>query len=126
MARRYAILDDNQHLLESRLAQLGATLPALVSERIRAVAVIGSVAEGTARDESDLDLLIVLREGGPCRGDYRWWDEQVAPRLSGGGAERFPVQPVIVARESLDTSEPNLRGALRCAIPLWDPDGLLA
>jgi predicted nucleotidyltransferase len=117
---RYAILDDNQRLLEQRLEQLRAELPALVSGRACAVMVIGSVAEGCARDQSDLDLLVVLSDGTPRRSDYEWWDREVAPHLL--ALERFPVQPVIVGRSALVTTEPHLRQALRRGIRLWDPE----
>jgi hypothetical protein len=83
-----------------------------------------SVAEGRARDESDLDLVPVLREGEARRTDYRWWDEEVEPWLP--EAERFPVQPIFIAERSLRTDEPNLRNALGRGLALWDPDGLLA
>ena len=61
MTRRLAILDDNQRVLEERLVALHATLPRLVGERVSAAMVIGSVADGRARDTSDVDLLLVLR-----------------------------------------------------------------
>lgn len=124
MQRRHAILDDNQRLLEKRLDDLRREIPPLVDERVKAAIVIGSVAEGRARDESDLDLVLVLREGEPRRADYRWWDEYVGPLLPDGG--RFPVQPIFIAEHSLKTDEPNLRAALRRGLPLWDPDGILA
>ena len=125
MVRRLALLDDNQEILERRLSVLGTTLPPLVEARICAIAVIGSVAEGRARDDSDLDLLLVLHEGSPRRADYAWWDERVEPRLPDASGVRFPLQPVIVGRDSLATSEPNLRAALESALPLWDPEGVL-
>lgn len=125
MTRRLALLDDNQEILERRLSVLGTTLPPLVEARVCAVAVIGSVAEGRARDDSDLDLLLVLHEGSPRRADYTWWDEQVEPYLPYGSGLCFPVQPVIVGRDSLATCEPNLRAALQKALPLWDPQGIL-
>ncbi|MCC6765709.1 MAG: nucleotidyltransferase domain-containing protein [Deltaproteobacteria bacterium] len=120
--RRYAILDDNQRVLEGRLAELIRTLPALVAARVAAACVVGSVAEGRARDASDVDVVLVLREGEPRRSDYDWWDDAVLPFLA--PARRFPVQPVFIARESLATTEPNLRRALASCIPLWDPEGV--
>jgi len=126
MHRRYAILDDNQQLLEERIARLRRLLPALIADRACAVALIGSVAEGRARDGSDIDLLLVLRAGGPRRTDYTWWDTVVAPEIEHAGTtRRFPVQPVIVGRAALATTEPHLRRALACALPLWDPEGLV-
>lgn len=119
-ARRYAILDDNQRELEIRLATLRQTLPGFIASRACAAMVIGSVAEGRAGDESDIDVVVVLREGVPSRADYRWWDADVAPRLAAGS---FPVQPVIISRTSLGTAEPHLRRALDGGIPLWDPEG---
>jgi hypothetical protein len=117
--RRYAILDDNQRDLEGRLEALRRALPGLISRRACAAMVIGSVADGTAGDASDIDVVVVLREGAPTRADYRWWDDEVAPHLPGG---RFPVQPVIIARASVRTAEPHLRRALATGVPLWDPE----
>lgn len=123
MTRRLAILDDNQRVLEERLVALHATLPRLVGERVSAAMVIGSVADGRARDTSDVDLLLVLRHGLPRRSDYTWWDETVAPRL-GMDEARFPIQPVIVGRAALARAEPHLAAALRHGIVVWDPEGL--
>ena len=120
MSRRYAILDDNQKWLEARLETLRRELPGRIAARACAAMLIGSVAAGRAGDESDIDVVIVLRDGTPTRADYRWWDEEVAPRFAAG---RFPVQPVIIGRASLATTEPNLRRAIDRGIPLWDPEG---
>lgn len=124
MSHRYAILDDNQRLLAERIARLRVELPDLICERMCAAMIIGSVAAGRARDESDIDLLLVLRQGSPRRTDYQWWDENVQARLLGGGPQRFPVQPLIISRQSLSTREPNLRSALDTGIPIWDPEAL--
>jgi hypothetical protein len=124
MARRYAILDDNDAWLGQRLAVLRRVLPPLIASRACAAVVIGSVAEGRARDGSDIDVVIVLREAEPRRGDYRWWDAEVTPHLGEHPDGRFPVQPVIIARTSLRTQEPHLRAALANGIPLWDPERL--
>jgi len=118
--RRYAILDDNQRLLEERLALLRRELPALVARRVCAAMVIGSVAEGQARDASDIDLVLVLAEGDPRRADYDWWDTEVRPMLPGD--KRFPVQPVFISRASVRTTEPQLRRALDGGLRLWDPE----
>ena len=116
--RRYAILDDNDRLLDERLRRLAGALPSLAGTRVVAANVIGSVAEGRARDGSDIDLVLILGEGSPERGDYSWWDRDVEPRLASDGG-RFPVQPLFVARAALDTREPHLAAALRGGIPLW-------
>ena len=123
MSRRYAILDDNDRLLEQRLEVLRRVLPASVADRICAAMVIGSVAEGRAHDASDIDLLLVLRSGTPRRSDYAWWDTEVAPRFASDDG-RFPVSPLLVGRSALTTAEPNLRRALQSGIPLWDPERL--
>ncbi len=124
VTRRYAILDDNQLFLEGRLAELRRALPGLLAERMRAAMVIGSVADGRARDESDIDLLLVLREGSPQRADYEWWNAAVVPGLCAGGRSKFPVEPTIIGTRSITTDEPNLRRALRTGVVLWDPEGV--
>jgi hypothetical protein len=120
---RYAILDDNQQVLEERVRALRQLLPPLVHDRVCAILVIGSVAEGRARDGSDIDILLVLRDGSPRRADYTWWEDVVAPSLANLG-RAFPIQPVFIARTSLATSEPHLRSALGSGFPLWDPEGI--
>jgi len=69
-ARRYAILDDNQRELETRLATLRQILPELIATRACATMVIGSVADGRAGDESDIDVVVVLREGVPSMSPF--------------------------------------------------------
>lgn len=125
MNRRLAILDDNHERLARRLAALRRLLPPLIRSRACAAIVIGSVAEGRARDASDIDIVVVLKAGEPRRGDYRWWDDHVLPGLDEPADGRFPVQPVIVARASLATDEPHLRAALARGILLWDPEHLV-
>lgn len=125
MNRRLAILDDNHERLTQRLAALRRLLPPLINSRACAALVIGSVAEGRARDASDIDVVVVLRAGEPRRGDYHWWDTHVVPGLDDPADGRFPVQPVIIARASLATDEPHLRAALASSIPLWDPEHLV-
>jgi Nucleotidyltransferase domain len=125
MRRRLALLDDNDERLRGRLADLRCLLPPLIADRACAATVIGSVAEGRARDASDIDVVIVLRTGEPCRSDYRWWETEVVPGLDEPADGRFPVQPVIIARGSLATDEPHLRAALAHGIALWDPEHLL-
>ncbi|MFM7143834.1 MAG: nucleotidyltransferase domain-containing protein [Alphaproteobacteria bacterium] len=123
MNRRFAILDDNDRLLHARVESLADTLPAAVGERACAAMLVGSVAEGRARDDSDLDVLLVLRSGTPRRADYAWWDERIAPAVAFGDG-RFPVQPLFVSRGSLRTCDESLRHALDAGLPLWDPEGL--
>lgn len=124
MKRRYAILDDNQTILAEKLSELGRLLPALLAPRICAALVIGSVAAGQAHDVSDVDLLLILDRGSPRRSDYDWWEAVVSPRLGVLAGRPFAVQPVIVGRDALHTTEPHLRQALRAGIPVWDPKGL--
>ena len=123
MTRRFAILDDNDRVLAERLDALAAALPTLLRPRVAAAVVIGSVAEGLARDESDVDVVLVLADEAPRRAHYRWWDVEVAPRLP--RKPRFPVQPIFIGRESVHTEEPTLRAALEHGLRLWDPEGLL-
>src|SRR5262245_27957164 len=125
MNRRLAILDDNHERLTQRLTALRRLLPPLINSRACAAIVIGSVAEGRARDTSDIDVVVVLSAGAPRRSDYGWWDAHVVPGLDEPADGRFRVQPVIIARASLATDEPHLRTALAGGIPLWDPEHLV-
>ena len=118
----YALLADNDERIEARLEQLRRRLPPVVRPKVCAAMVIGSDALGRARDESDIDLVLVLNEGGPRRSDYTWWDETAGPALE-LPEKPFPVHPLFLSRESLRTEEPQLRAALQSGIPLWDPEG---
>ncbi len=64
-------------------SELGEAVVALLARRfgkgLVGVLVFGSYLQGTATEDSDLDLLIVLDAGVPLRrGLYRWWDEAIA------------------------------------------------
>ena len=123
MPPRFALLPDNDSLLAEHLDRLSACLPGLLAPRVAAAIVIGSVADGRARDASDIDVVLVLAVEEPRRAHYRWWETEVAPRLP--LAARFPVQPIFIGRGSVRTQEPTLRDALARGIRLWDPEGLL-
>jgi predicted nucleotidyltransferase len=124
MHRRYAILDDNQRLLERRIEDLRRVLPDALAGKCCAAMIIGSASEGRARDASDLDLLVVLADGGPRRSDYDWWEREISPRLPSARDGRFPVQPIVIGQSALATTEPNLRRAMRRGLAVWDPEGL--
>ncbi|MBI4601619.1 MAG: nucleotidyltransferase domain-containing protein [Planctomycetes bacterium] len=118
MARRkLALLPDNDCRLREEISRIQRRLPRLLGEKVLAALVIGSVAEGKARDGSDVDVLLFLSEGPPRREHYRYWDRQIAPRMR---VCPFPIQPIFVSRASASTSEPNLAAAIRRGILLWD------
>src|SRR5262245_35527210 len=121
--RKLAVLPDNDLLLRRSLARIQKELSAFLEGKVAAGLVIGSVAEGIARDGSDIDLVLILQEGTPRRGHYQFWDRKVASRVA---KLPFPVQPIFLARESLRTTEPNLRAAIRKGIVLWDHAGLFS
>jgi hypothetical protein len=121
--RKLALLPDNDRKLRVALTRAQRRLPQLLGDKVVAGMVIGSVAEGCARDASDVDVVLFLRDGGPRRGHYRWWDRAVVPHLGSWGT---CVQPIFVALSSRRTSEPSLASALRRGILLWDRSRLFA
>jgi len=55
-------------------------ISALVGEALIGVVLFGSMARGESREDSDMDLLIVIRRSIPLtRGLYARWDERFAP-----------------------------------------------
>lgn len=61
-------------------APLVAAISALVGEALIGVVLFGSMARGESREDSDMDLLIVIRRSIPLtRGLYARWDERFAP-----------------------------------------------
>ncbi len=119
--RKLAILPDNDRVLRGMLLRLRQELPRILGGRVLAAMVIGSVAEGTAGDASDLDLLLFLAKDLPTREHYRYWDRSVARRLA---KCPFPLQPIFVSKDAVQTEEPNLAAAIRKGILLWDRGGL--
>ena len=114
---KLSLLPDNDRQLRTMLSSIQRRLPRILGKKVLAALVIGSVAEGKAGDRSDLDLLLFLREGPPKREHYRFWDWRVAPHFK---RCPFPIQPIFVSKESVNTSEPNLTSAIRQGILLWD------
>lgn len=60
------------------------------------VLLFGSRVEGTATDESDIDVLIVVGDAVPLRRDlYRWWDESVQPHVDRRVNPQFAHLPAL-------------------------------
>jgi len=91
------------------------------------LAVFGSYARGTARPDSDLDLLAVIRHL-PADRLARWeeWD-RVERRLREhlGRWVPVPLSPVLKSPESVQAGTPLLLDLTEDAVVLWDPEGFL-
>lgn len=97
-------------------------------DRLVSLAVYGSYARGTQRPDSDLDLLVVVRDL-PRHRPARWeeWDgveRLLAERLRG----RAPVHlsPLLKSPEAIVAGTPLLLDLTEDAVLLFDRDGFLA
>lgn len=103
----------HRQLLELR-ARLGR---ASIAREFRQVLVIGSVSRGEATYRSDVDLLVILRQGplnyARVQDLRRRLEEEVI-----SGSEGLEVQAQFVLPGVHQTTEPAMRQALREAWPL--------
>lgn len=113
------------------LERVVAELQAVYGARLVAVVVYGSVGRGTMREDSDIDLLIVVRN--PSRGPDRWRefdvvDERVRPLLAPrvDGALPILLSPVIKSPEQVEAGSPLFLDMVEDARILWDPERFLA
>ena len=117
---------------EALLADLTRACRRHYGDRLRAVAVYGSVGRGTPRFDSDVDLLIVadgLPDGRfPRVDDFRAVEEALVPRLeSARGADLRPeLSPIFKTRAELARGTPLLLDMTEDARILYDPDRCLA
>ena len=88
------MLPDNDAVLAERLDRLAACLPGLLAPRMAAAIVIGSVAEGRARDASDIDVVLESSEDVTPSSFYERSDAEEAKAM---------------AEEVLRTAEPWVR-----------------
>jgi predicted nucleotidyltransferase len=115
-------------LLERLLAEVRATY----GPRLVACAVFGSVGRGTPRDDSDIDLLLVVR--GLPRGRTRRVEEflpieaRLAPALASDEAGRPPIalSPIFKSPEEVEAGSPLFLDMVEDARILHDPEGFLA
>jgi predicted nucleotidyltransferase len=108
-----------------------AAIRAVYGERLRALALFGSVARGTMRPDSDIDLLLIVEPLAPDRrarlDEFERVDAKVAPALA--EARRAGVQTVL-APVIKTPQEVRAGSFLHLDLPeqaqvLWDPDGML-
>jgi len=117
---------------DALLGSLLAELRAHYGDRLVACAVFGSVGRGTPRFDSDVDLLLVVRD--LPRGRLARVDEflpvesrlEPALRAVDPGGPPIDVSPVFKSPEELEAGSPLLLDMTEDARILWDPDGVLA
>ncbi len=113
---------------------------AVASPAIRAVALVGSYARGDAREDSDVDLVVLTIAPGEVLGSDGWSDlfgpTQLVERRDFGAVQERRLRlgsglevemgiatPAWAAIEPLDEGTEQV--ASDGLIPLYDPDGLL-
>jgi len=84
------------------LGEIKSRLAAALGSRLAGVVLFGSEARGTARPDSDIDLLVLLRDA-----VRPWWDGHAAVEAVLPVAVRIgrPIHPDVVEREVYETSE---------------------
>jgi predicted nucleotidyltransferase len=121
------LLQRYDELLERLLAEVRAAY----GPRLVACAVFGSVGRGTPRDDSDIDLLLVVR--GLPQGRMRRVEEflpieaRLAPHLEANGPGYSPIalSPVFRSPEEVDAGSPLFLDMVEDARILHDPEGFL-
>ena len=117
---------------EALLADLTEACRRHYGDRLRAVAVYGSVGRGTPRPDSDVDLLIVadgLPDGRfPRVEDFLLVEEALAPRMESARAAGLhpELSPIFKTRAELARGTPLLLDMTEDARILYDPDRCLA
>jgi len=100
----------------------------LFGERLISVVVFGSVARGTARKDSDLDILIVVEDLPKSRFDrlalYLKAEEKVIPLLDELLTEGYAISitPVLKARDEAERISPLYLDMTEDAIIVYDKD----
>lgn len=116
---------------ESILQAVVDACRAVFAERLVALAVFGSVARGTPRPDSDVDLLIVVRDLPAGRLARVRQFEPVESRLAGLlqqlGREGIhtTLSPVLKTPEEVEAGSPLLLDVAFDARLLWDPHHFL-
>jgi predicted nucleotidyltransferase len=122
-------------LLERYEAVLAAIVPALAGRygpRLVSCAVFGSVARGTPREGSDVDLLVVAEDlpRGRMRRieEFAPVEEALGPLLAAcsGGTIAAELSPILKTPEELAAGTPLLLDMVEDARILADRDGFLA
>lgn len=120
-----------QRGLEELLAAVLAACRQHYGERLVSLAVFGSVGRGVARPDSDVDLLIIVRDlprGRVARSaDFRAVEQAVAPRLAALRLEgiRPELSPVFKTPAELSQGSPLLLDMVQDARLLQDREDCL-
>jgi predicted nucleotidyltransferase len=114
------------------IGQVVAAVRRTYGDRLVSLAVFGSVARGTARPDSDLDLFLVIEQL-PCgrrarRATFDPVERALTDAIATLGANGVTVElsPVLRTPEDLRTTSPLLLDLTEDAIILVDRDGILA
>src|SRR6266446_3528072 len=117
---------------EALLHALLADLRAHYGSRLVACAVFGSVGRGTPRYDSDIDLLLVVRD--LPRGRFNRVEEflpvearlEPALRAHDPGCRPIALSPVVKSPEEVEAGSPLFLDMVEDARILWDAEGFLA
>jgi predicted nucleotidyltransferase len=113
------------------LSELAAAVGAHYGDRLVSLAVFGSVGRGTARPDSDLELLIVADDLPPGRmrraDDFRAVERALAAALdaAGGAGPSVELSPVFKTPAEIELGSPLLLDMTQDARFLHDRGGFL-
>ncbi|HEY8487358.1 MAG TPA: nucleotidyltransferase domain-containing protein [Limnochordales bacterium] len=116
---------------EKVLSETSRACREVFGERLVAVAVFGSVARGTPRPDSDVDLLVVVRDLPLSRLARVQEFEEVEARVAGllqslaGQGVLTELSPVLKTPEEVEAGSPLLLDMVYDARILYDPHGFL-
>jgi len=121
-----------QETFEDLVTKMVTAAHALYGERLVSIVVYGSVARGTMRHDSDIDLLVVARHlpGGRLKRveEFESLEAKLAEDLRQAGSHgiRTTLSPVIKTPEEVMAGSPLFLDMVEDARLLYDRDGFFA
>lgn len=113
---------------QTALAEYQSRLLAQFPQRIRRIALFGSKARGDAGPESDLDVLVVLSNGGKSQSGFYplgltdpAWREIVGMTFDLLMEYGVDISPTVISEDEFDEQPPLVQTIVREGIELWTP-----
>jgi len=103
------------------LKKIAATCREVYGERLVSLAVFGSVGRGTARPDSDIDLLVIVEHLSPRRMERVREFAAVEKRFG-----ELELSPILKTPAEICQGSPLLLDMVEDAVILYDRDGFLA
>ena len=113
---------------KAALAEYQSLLLTRFPHRIRRIILFGSKARGDAGPESDLDVLVVLSNGGKSRDGFyplgltdSTWREIVGMTFDLLMEYGVDISPTVISEDEFDEQPPLVRSIVNEGVELWTP-----